>query len=168
MSLYSDWHELASAERDEHDNARFWDEYFAAEKELYQRVLEQHENTFSGTYDALADEFGWDKTYFMGFLDGANTSLKEACDLESVEHDTQIALAFDFDRLYYNMLEAKAPWLYEMPEWDAVLSEEKRHEILHGWRASKVFVADKKVGPNDPCPCGSGKKYKKCCGRAAE
>ena len=21
----------------------------------------------------------------------------------------------------------------------------------------------KKVGPNDPCPCGSGKKYKKCC-----
>ncbi len=23
----------------------------------------------------------------------------------------------------------------------------------------------KKVGRNDPCPCGSGKKYKKCCGR---
>lgn len=23
----------------------------------------------------------------------------------------------------------------------------------------------KKVYPNDPCPCGSGKKYKKCCGR---
>ena len=26
-----------------------------------------------------------------------------------------------------------------------------------------VRTADKKVGPNDPCPCGSGKKYKKCC-----
>ncbi len=24
---------------------------------------------------------------------------------------------------------------------------------------------DKKVGRNDPCPCGSGKKYKKCCGK---
>ena len=24
---------------------------------------------------------------------------------------------------------------------------------------------DKKVGPNDPCPCGSGKKYKHCCGK---
>ncbi|TET60949.1 MAG: hypothetical protein E3J47_06135, partial [Candidatus Stahlbacteria bacterium] len=23
-----------------------------------------------------------------------------------------------------------------------------------------------KVGRNDPCPCGSGKKYKKCCGRS--
>jgi preprotein translocase subunit SecA len=26
---------------------------------------------------------------------------------------------------------------------------------------------EQKVGRNDPCPCGSGKKYKKCCGRAA-
>jgi SWIM/SEC-C metal-binding protein len=25
-------------------------------------------------------------------------------------------------------------------------------------------VAEKKAGRNDPCPCGSGKKYKKCCG----
>ena len=24
---------------------------------------------------------------------------------------------------------------------------------------------DKKIGRNDPCPCGSGKKYKKCCGQ---
>jgi SEC-C motif-containing protein len=24
---------------------------------------------------------------------------------------------------------------------------------------------DKKVGPNEPCPCGSGKKHKKCCGK---
>lgn len=27
------------------------------------------------------------------------------------------------------------------------------------------IVSEKKVYPNDPCPCGSGKKYKKCCGR---
>lgn len=26
---------------------------------------------------------------------------------------------------------------------------------------------DKKVGPNEPCPCGSGKKHKKCCGKVA-
>ena len=30
-----------------------------------------------------------------------------------------------------------------------------------------VRNAGKKVGRNDPCPCGSGKKYKKCCGRDA-
>ncbi|MCC8017186.1 MAG: SEC-C domain-containing protein, partial [Lachnospiraceae bacterium] len=26
-------------------------------------------------------------------------------------------------------------------------------------------VKPEKIYPNDPCPCGSGKKYKKCCGR---
>jgi len=28
-----------------------------------------------------------------------------------------------------------------------------------------VRRAEKKIGPNDPCPCGSGRKYKHCCGR---
>ena len=27
--------------------------------------------------------------------------------------------------------------------------------------------AEQKIYPNDPCPCGSGKKYKQCCGRKA-
>ena len=30
-------------------------------------------------------------------------------------------------------------------------------------KQTPVRTAAKKVGPNDPCPCGSGKKYKKCC-----
>jgi uncharacterized protein YecA (UPF0149 family) len=29
----------------------------------------------------------------------------------------------------------------------------------------KPIKAELKVGRNDPCPCGSGKKYKKCCGK---
>ncbi len=29
---------------------------------------------------------------------------------------------------------------------------------------SETTVVEKKVGRNEPCPCGSGKKYKKCCG----
>ncbi len=31
----------------------------------------------------------------------------------------------------------------------------------------KQRIVENKVGRNDPCPCGSGKKYKKCCGAAA-
>ena len=30
---------------------------------------------------------------------------------------------------------------------------------------AKTQIAEKKVGRNEPCPCGSGKKYKKCCGQ---
>ena len=31
-------------------------------------------------------------------------------------------------------------------------------------RSAKKPITEVKVGRNDPCPCGSGKKYKKCCG----
>jgi len=30
-------------------------------------------------------------------------------------------------------------------------------------RPARTYVAEKEPGRNDPCPCGSGKKYKKCC-----
>jgi SWIM/SEC-C metal-binding protein len=36
-------------------------------------------------------------------------------------------------------------------------------EILLNW--PKPIETQNKVGRNDPCPCGSGKKYKKCCGK---
>ncbi|MGQ9625221.1 MAG: PBPRA1643 family SWIM/SEC-C metal-binding motif protein [Candidatus Bathycorpusculaceae bacterium] len=32
----------------------------------------------------------------------------------------------------------------------------------------RVVIPKTKIGRNDPCPCGSGKKYKKCCGRIAD
>jgi len=41
-----------------------------------------------------------------------------------------------------------------------------RGEPGSGGKQSPV-TRDKKVGRNDPCPCGSGKKYKKCCGKDA-
>jgi preprotein translocase subunit SecA len=37
-----------------------------------------------------------------------------------------------------------------------------------GPRQPRKAPASKKVGRNDPCPCGSGKKYKNCHGKAAE
>ena len=38
-------------------------------------------------------------------------------------------------------------------------------ELAKAYKKSKIVVKEKKIGRNDPCPCGSGKKYKKCCGR---
>lgn len=52
---------------------------------------------------------------------------------------------------------------------------QKQSAVLDGVQAiyshfkklrNKPVVNDNKVGRNDPCPCGSGKKYKKCCGKA--
>ena len=39
------------------------------------------------------------------------------------------------------------------------------HGSQGGSTKGKTVVKGKKVGRNEPCPCGSGKKYKKCCGR---
>ena len=63
------------------------------------------------------------------------------------------------------MVEAKATWLYELPQWDAILTEERRTELYREQKASGTVRNTHKIYPNDPCPCGSGKKYKKCCGK---
>ena len=44
-------------------------------------------------------------------------------------------------------------------------SEELRFSLLKEIANAVAEAKPKKVGRNDPCPCGSGKKYKKCCGR---
>ena len=40
-----------------------------------------------------------------------------------------------------------------------------RQESTRQADKNQTILKKKKVGRNDPCPCGSGKKYKKCCGR---
>ena len=42
---------------------------------------------------------------------------------------------------------------------------ELREGVLGEITAAAASPAKAKVGRNDPCPCGSGKKFKKCCGR---
>ena len=165
MSLYSDWRQVADAQRAPHEQEQFWNAYFDLETENYKKILANHTETYVGEVKSLAETFGMDEVTFLGFLDGINTSLKQELDLESLESSTAISLDVDFEKLYFNMLDAKADWLYRLKEWDGVLSEEKRHEITKEFRASKVFVKTENIGRNDPCPCGSGKKYKKCCGK---
>lgn len=42
---------------------------------------------------------------------------------------------------------------------------EKEHQNRKYYYDTTPLMQSKKIYPNDPCPCGSGKKYKKCCGR---
>ncbi|MDD4760863.1 MAG: SEC-C metal-binding domain-containing protein [Bacteroidaceae bacterium] len=47
------------------------------------------------------------------------------------------------------------------------LHHEKIDNVEIAWRERKYAISGKQtdIGRNDPCPCGSGKKYKKCCGK---
>ena len=114
--------------------------------------------------EELADKYGMELNYMVGFLDGINDSLKTPNPIEEMDANTTVSLDFDLEKLYYNMVEANAEWLYELPQWDALLTKERRKELFLQQRKSNTIVREKKVGRNDPCPCGSGKKYKKCCG----
>ena len=62
------------------------------------------------------------------------------------------------------MVEYKADHLYNLPQWKNIFSEEHMKVLYKGQKSSKTYVREEKIGRNDPCPCGSGKKYKKCCG----
>lgn len=44
----------------------------------------------------------------------------------------------------------------------------KDDDIFEKYPFGQPLKKDKKIYPNDPCPCGSGKKYKKCCGKKAK
>jgi len=163
MSLYEQWKEIAYKERDQEDYDAFWGEYLPKEQLVYVELLAGYETPFSGTVSELAEKFNLDTTTFVGFIDGINTSLTEEIDLDSLTPDTVVTLSIDFRKLYYNMHGATADWLYNLDEWAPILSIEERKEIKKEYNRSKIVVKDKKINRNDPCPCGSGKKYKQCC-----
>ena len=166
MALLKEWRDTAySQEMDQNTLQKFWGAYFEIEKGIYEKLLENPEEEVKGTVKELADKYGIEVFTMTGFLDGINESLKEENPIEEMEEDTVVSLAFDKEKLYKNMVAAKADWLYELPQWDNIFSEEKRKELYKEQKASGTIRKEKKVGRNDPCPCGSGKKYKKCCGR---
>jgi hypothetical protein len=163
MSLISKWRELTNMEMTPTEHKVFWDEYFALETSAYKKILARKEEFYEDKLSSLASEFEMDDTVFAGFMDGINSSLEKEYDLEKLKEGSAVSLKVDFEKLYYNMLEAKAKWLYTLSEWEGIFSADKRKQIRDKWRADKQAVSGK-IERNAPCPCGSGKKYKKCCG----
>ncbi len=163
MKVYSEWKKLIENVTEENKN-EFEQTYYKSEENLYKKILAESENVIQGKFGDIAKEYGFTNATFAGFMEGVNESLIDPVNLEDLKVSSDIILKIDFEKLYLNMLKAKADWLYNLPEWDGVLTEEKRHQITKDYHLSKQAVS-KKIGRNDPCLCGSGKKYKKCCGK---
>lgn len=166
MALLQTWRDTAYSEQmDKNMVQKFWGTYFEIEKNIYAQLLENPDEEVKGTVKELAEKYGVEVFTMTGFLDGINDSLKEPNPIEEMEEDTVVSLAFDKEKLYKNMVDAKAEWLYELPQWGAIFTEERRKELYKEQKESGTVRKEKKIGRNDPCPCGSGKKYKKCCGK---
>lgn len=166
MSLLQDWRDMAySQQTDKRQLQKFWTDYFMIEKGIYEKLLANPDEEVKGTVKELADKYGISVMTMVGFLDGIDDSLKIKNNIEEMTEDSVVSLAFDKELLYKNMVDAKADWLYNLPQWDKIFTPEKRKELYLEQKKSGTVVKAHKIGRNDPCPCGSGKKYKFCCGR---
>ncbi|MBQ7229387.1 MAG: preprotein translocase subunit SecA [Oscillospiraceae bacterium] len=113
--------------------------------------------------------------YWMDLID-AMDDLKQGIHLRSYgQHDPVV----EYKEQGYEMFEAAVNAIREETVRKMFLfrlaprQEVKRQKVAKEVQAvgsgdsivkkQPIRKADKKVGPNDPCPCGSGKKYKKCC-----
>ena len=166
MTLLENWRNKAYGDAtDNKQKEEIWKNYFLVEKGIYEKILSNPKDVVTCTVAELAAKFDTDIETITGFLDGINDSLSKPNPIEEMKEDTTISLDIDLEKLYYNMVEAKADWLYNLPQWDSLLSEEKRKELYKTQKKSGTVVKGRKIGRNESCPCGSGKKYKNCCGR---
>ena len=166
MTLLEQWHEKAYSETaNRGDLEKLWNNYFIIEKGIYEKLLANPDEVVEGTVKELAEKYDTDVMTMVGFLDGINDSLKTPNPIDDMEEDTKVSLEFDKELLYKNMVGAGADWLYNLPQWEPIFDEAKRKELYRIQKLSTTIVKEAKIYPNDPCPCGSGKKYKKCCGR---
>jgi hypothetical protein len=163
MRLFNRWKKLIENQTDATFPA-FWDKYCETEARIYSSILKAPQKITEGSFKELMDSYSADPVLFMGFLDGVLSSLRSPIEIEDMTEESAVRLDIDIEKLYFNMRAAKAEHLYSLPEWDAALSAERRDEIAKAQRKAGTVIKDKTPGRNDPCSCGSGKKYKKCCG----
>ena len=109
MALLETWRKLAyETEMNQNQATQFWGNYFNLEKGIYEQILPTPYEPVSGTVKELAEKFNVEVLIMTGFLDGINDSLKNPNPIETMEEDTQVNLDYDKEKLYYNMVGAKA------------------------------------------------------------
>ena len=171
-TYYETWIDRSETVRDQTSYTYYINTYYTMEKDAYDKILSAYPDNkefTSGKASELAKKLGFSADtmdIFVGFLDGIQTSLKKEIDVKAVDDETEIDLDIDYEKLYYNMRDAKATWLFKLPSWKKVFPDDKAAEIAREYRDANIAHSEK-IGRNDPCPCGSGKKYKKCCGKNA-
>ena len=168
MGLLQQWRDIAySQQTDKKVLQKFWTDYFMIEKGIYEKLLSEPDVKVKGTVKELAAKYEIPVMTMVGFLDGIDESLIVPNPIEEMDEDTEVNLIFDKEKLYKNMVDAKADWLYGLPMWDNIFDEDKKKALYREAKKANTVIKGKKVGRNDPCPCGSGKKYKFCCGKNA-
>ncbi len=163
MSIYEDWLKKAFTSEGKSVDA-VWNVYLPAEQKVYEYILENKVTNINGTVTELCERFDMPVDYVIAFVDGINDILDDKYDVNQLDENSYIEINIDFKKLYKKMVEYRAEHLYTLKQWNNIFDETEQKILYTEQRNSRTVVKGKKVGRNDPCPCGSGKKYKKCCG----
>ncbi|MCI5679403.1 SEC-C metal-binding domain-containing protein [Anaerotignum sp.] len=166
MSLYENWMKKAFSQEGSSIEA-VWEEYLPKEQKIYEYIIGEKVEKVEGKISELAERFNMTAEMIVAFIDGLNASLEEPFEMESLTEDSEVCININFEKLFKLMIEYKAEHLSTLPQWDGIFDEETRKRLALEQKKSKTIVKGEKIGRNDPCPCGSGKKYKKCCGANA-
>ena len=129
-TLLEQWKDIAydeTADRGQLQN--FWGSYFQIEKEIYEKLLSNPDEEVRGTVKELAERYGQDVMTMVGFLDGIDESLVVPNPIDTMDEDTVVNLVFDKEKLYKNMVAARADWLYELPQWKEIFSESELKKL---------------------------------------
>ena len=143
--------------------------------EIAQKTYEAKENTYTPAIMRELERVVMLRVvdeYWMDNID-AMDDLKQGIGLRAYgQHDPVIAYKEEGFQMFEAMIQAireetiRRMFLVQLRTNQEVKREKVAKETGTGDKATvkkTPIRKEKKVGPNDPCPCGSGKKYKKCC-----
>jgi hypothetical protein len=115
--------------------------------------------------------FGWENEAFYRDWLGDPDDAESVANLKgpSLPPAEQSELAPHFLMIYRTMVQEEdyvkqLRQHYALFRQDVELPQRKRKENAASGPAGSLAI-DELIGPNQPCPCGSGRKFKKCCGR---
>jgi len=143
---------------------------------LLGRLTHYNEDVRRMTLEQL-QEYGDPEAIFMvrrllddeseGVAYAARKALVELCDANGIKMEglDKIRDELDEDHLfedYFDVLEDEEEWSPDEFSFDYKGNRVVFHDLE---LKSEPLVKPPKTGRNEPCPCGSGKKYKKCCGK---
>lgn len=94
----------------------------------------------------------------LQIIDANTVELPE--ELKEILYQPETAAASETPPDTIKTIRPKTPIIGVAPHVMNVLQNNNQASIFTGNRT----VGNRKIYPNEPCPCGSGKKYKKCCG----
>ena len=145
--------------------------------ELYNRVLKEYEDKLQKLPIEITNEF--EKAIMLRVIDtrwtnhiSTMSNLREGIGLRGYSENPLRAYTVEGYELYENLLDAIDNEVTLFLLNAEIRQNVERKQVIKGEAVNDSTKLKKqqpkkstKIGRNDPCPCGSGKKYKQCCGK---